>query len=298
MILATGYDPQFRWGRPPSFMLRRIVCRHNRPPTVPGRVKTDRAVGDQSALAQRRERASSEGPLEKEETMHKTFSLISGASLGAGLMYFFDPDRGRRRRGLMRDKGHRWSRQTRAFTGSTTREMQHRAIGMGAALKSWIQPTPPVSDRMLADRVRAKLGQFSRHPSAIDVHATDGSVTLSGPVLDDEFDRICNAIARIPGVAQIFNRLERHQRADVPALQESHEPKTGPRFALMQSHWSPTARTAAAVMGTAAMLYGLSRRTAGATTLAASGFGLLIRSATNQEFAKWLNFRSGSFGQI
>ena len=230
--------------------------------------------------------------------MHRTFSLVSGASLGAGLMYLFDPDRGRRRRALVRDKGHRWSRETAEFAGAAARDMRNRAIGMGAAAKSWIQPTPLASDRTLIERVRGKLGQFSRHASAIDVHATDGTVTVSGPVLEDEFDGICNAIARIPGVAQIFNRLERHRTPDVPALQGPQERKPGPRFALMQSNWSPTARTAAALMGTAAMVYGASRRTAGAATVAASGLGLLVRSMTNQEFGKMLNFRIGSFGHI
>lgn len=199
--------------------------------------------------------------------MHMTLPLVSGAGLGAGLMYLLDPDRGRRRRALMRDKGLRWSRKSRKFVGSTQRDFQNRTKGMGA------------DDRVLAERVRSKLGQFSRHPSAIDVHATNGAVTVSGPVLEDEYDAICHAIARIPGVAQIFNRLERHQSADeVPALQGSTDRKPGPRFALMQSNWSPSARLAAGVMGTAALLYGLNRRTVGAATLAASGLGLLVRS--------------------
>ena len=231
--------------------------------------------------------------------MHVTLSLVSGASLGAGLMYFFDPDRGRRRRALMRDKGIRWSRKTREFAGSTSRDMQNRAQGMGAALKSWIRPMPRVPDRVLGERVRATIGQCSRHSSAIDVHATDGSVILSGPVLEDEFGAICNAVARIPGVTQIFNRLDRHKSSyDVPALQGPFERKPGSRFALLQSNWSPTARMAAALMGTAALLYGLSQRTVGAGTLAASGLGLLLRSATNREFARLLNFRIGTFGEV
>ena len=231
--------------------------------------------------------------------MHKTLPLVSGAGLGAGLMFLLDPDRGRRRRALVRDKGVRWSRKTREFAGSTQRDLQNRARGMGAAMKSWAQPEPPADDRVLAERVRAKLGQFSRHPSAIDVHATNGVVTISGPVLEDEFDAICNAVARIPGVTQIFNRLERHQSPhDVPALQGPADRKPGPRFALMQSNWSPTARMAAGVMGTAALLYGLNRRTVGATTLAASGLGLLVRSATNQEFGRLFKFKIGSFDQI
>ena len=231
--------------------------------------------------------------------MNKTFSLVSGASLGAGLMYFLDPDRGRRRRGLVRVKGIRWSRKTREFAGSTSRDVRNRAIGMGAEVKSWIQPEPPVTDRILGKRVRAKLGQFSRHPSAIDVHVTDGAVTISGPVLKDELDGICHAVSGIHGVTQVFNRLETHQSSDgVPALQGPMEAKPGPRFALMQCNWSPTARMAAALMGTAALLYGLSQRTVGAATLAASGLGLLVRSATNQEFARLLNLKLGSVWEI
>jgi hypothetical protein len=170
--------------------------------------------------------------------------------------------------------------------------MQNRAKGMGVAAKSWIETTPSVPDRTLAERVRSKLGQVSRHPSAIEVHAADGVVTLTGPVLEDEFDNISHAVARTPGVTQIFNRLERHQSPDdTPQLQGSIERKLGTRFPLMQSNWSPTARLAAALMGTAALLYGLSQRTVGAATLAASGLGLLVRSATNQEFVRLFNLK-------
>lgn len=227
--------------------------------------------------------------------MHHTMSLIGGAGFGVGLMYFLDPDRGRRRRALMRDKSIRWSRKTREFAGSTSRDMRNRARGMGAAVKSWVQPAPPVPDNVLAERIRSKLGMFSRHPSAIDVHVTDGTVTISGPVLQDEVDGISGAINKIPGVNRIFNRLEPHTSPEgVPALQGPMERKPGPRFALMQSHWSPTARMAAAIMGTAALLYGLNQRTVSAATLAASGLGLLIRSATNEEFPRLFNFRIGT----
>lgn len=221
--------------------------------------------------------------------MYKACSLIGGASFGAGLMFFLDPDRGKRRRALARDKGIRWSRKTSDFAGSTSRDVRNHSIGMGAAVKSWIQPTRPVPDRILAERIRAKLGLLSRHPSSIDVHVTDGVATLSGPVLEDEVASICTTIGKIPGVRQVVDRFERHQSPDVPALQGSIERKPGPRVAFMQSNWSPTARMAAALMGTAAVLYGLNQRTVGATTVAASGLGLLVRSATNQDFSRLFN---------
>ena len=231
--------------------------------------------------------------------LHNTVSLVGGASLGAGLMYFLDPDRGRRRRTLMRARGNRLSRKTLEFADSTRLDVRNRAEGMSEAVKSWIQPTPPVSDRTLTERVRFALGRYSRHPAMIDVHVTDGTVTISGPVLEAEFDAICHAIARIPGVAQIFNRLERHQSSDgVPALQGAMERKHTPRVAFMQPNWSPAARMLAALMGTVALLYGLRQRTVGAATLAASGLGLLVRSATNQEFARLFHARVGSMGEI
>jgi hypothetical protein len=34
----------------------------------------------------------------------RTATLIGGLGLGAGLMYVFDPDRGKRRRAMARDK--------------------------------------------------------------------------------------------------------------------------------------------------------------------------------------------------
>lgn len=221
----------------------------------------------------------------------RAFSLVGGASLGAGLMFFLDPDRGKRRRALMRDQGVRWSRKTREFAGSTSRDVRNRAKGIGAAVKSWIQPEPPVPDQVVSERVRAKLGLYSRHPSAINVHVRNGIVTLTGPVLEDEVDTIVGAIAHIPGVVQLSNRMEQHQTPYVPPLQGPLGSKRGPRFAFMQSHWSPTARTAAALMGSAALLYGLSQRTVGSTTLAASGLGLLVRSATNQKFTRLLKFK-------
>lgn len=223
--------------------------------------------------------------------MHTTFSVIGGVGFGAGLMFILDPDRGRRRQALMRDKRVRLSRKTREFAGSTSRDVRNRAKGLGAVLKSWIEPASPVPDHIVAERVRSKLGMYSRHPSAIDVHVTDGVVTLSGPVLKDEIDSICSAMARVPGVMRISNLLEPHESPDdVPALQGPIDPRPGPRFALMQSHWSPAARLAAALMGTVALLYGLSQRTTGAATLAATGLGLLVRSATNQEFARLFYF--------
>ena len=100
----------------------------------------------------------------------------------------------------------------------------------------------------------------------------------------------------MPGVKQLFNRLERHHSPDnVPALQGTIGHKVGPRFAFMQAHWSPTAQIAAAAVGMAALLYSLKRRTAGAATLGVSGLALLVRTATNAEFSRIFNLAEHYF---
>jgi gas vesicle protein len=53
-----------------------------------------------------------------------TLGLVGGALLGAGLMYVFDPDRGARRRGKIRDKAK-----------ETSHEMQELAERAGRDLK-------------------------------------------------------------------------------------------------------------------------------------------------------------------
>ncbi|HEV2763872.1 MAG TPA: hypothetical protein VGV38_12900 [Pyrinomonadaceae bacterium] len=58
--------------------------------------------------------------------------LLTGVTLGAGLMYLFDPERGRRRRALLRDKCVSLSNQTGDTLGRTARHLSNRAQGVAA----------------------------------------------------------------------------------------------------------------------------------------------------------------------
>ncbi len=55
------------------------------------------------------------------------------AGLGAGLMYFLDPDRGRGRRSLVRDKGRRMINQSSRAAGKTWRDTSNRVQGVATA---------------------------------------------------------------------------------------------------------------------------------------------------------------------
>src|SRR5262249_5241078 len=145
-----------------------------------------------------------------------------------------------------------------------------------------------VSDETLTARVRAKLGRSVSHPQALSVTASDGHVTLSGPVLAHEADRLLSGVSSVRGVKGVENVLTVHTRAeDVPSLQGGR-PRTGDRFPRLRRNWSPTARLLAGVAGGALMTHCLARRDPVSITLGAAGFGLLMRSVTNLELKSLL----------
>jgi hypothetical protein len=64
--------------------------------------------------------------------MNKTTLLIGGLSLGAGLIYMLDPERGERRRSMARTQLERYRRQTDDFWDHTTRSLGRQARALFA----------------------------------------------------------------------------------------------------------------------------------------------------------------------
>src|SRR5438132_6754250 len=56
--------------------------------------------------------------------------MIFALGLGAGLMYLLDPDRGRRRRALVRDQLAHLVRKTSDGMDATARDLSHRVYGI------------------------------------------------------------------------------------------------------------------------------------------------------------------------
>ena len=156
-------------------------------------------------------------------------ALLTGLGLGVGLMYFLDPERGRRRRALVRDKLAHTTRVSTNALGAAGVDVAHRATGLVARARS-IVSRRPVDDEVLIERVRAKLGRIVAHPHAISVVSTDGVVRLHGPVLQSEIQRLIRTIARVPGVRRVVNQLDAHSSAGhIPALQSDSSTKPLPK---------------------------------------------------------------------
>src|SRR5262249_44122117 len=115
--------------------------------------------------------------------------LVTGAGLGASLMFILDPRSGRRRRAVAQDRIFRAASDLPDAADTAVRDLANRVVG--AICDGWAtigRRNETVVDEVLEPRVRAKLGRLVSHPSAIDVRVQNGRVILSGPVLENEAD--------------------------------------------------------------------------------------------------------------
>jgi osmotically-inducible protein OsmY len=129
------------------------------------------------------------------------------AALGAGVMYLLDPQQGRRRRALVRDKMVHYGKRTGRVVERTSRDVANRTRGKAYVTRKRIEGEE-VPDGVLVDRVRAAMGHVIDNPHDVLVSAQGGRVTLAGRVQADEVDRLLERVAAIPGVGDVENRLE------------------------------------------------------------------------------------------
>jgi osmotically-inducible protein OsmY len=137
--------------------------------------------------------------------MNKKAAIV-GVGVGAALMYFFDPDRGKRRRALVRDKVEAAGNKATDYAEKMGRDIRNRAYGVVAETKALFQHEE-VTDDVLADRVRAKLGRYPVRTGAIEVSTHEGVVTLTGPILADELPTVLRATKFVRGVKEVDNQL-------------------------------------------------------------------------------------------
>jgi len=212
--------------------------------------------------------------------MERQGKLIGGIILGAGAMYLLDPDRGTRRRSLLRDQIVHAGTKVGDGLGATARDARNRAVGVSAELRSRLQHDQ-ADDEVLQERVRSAIGRVVSHPSAITVAVLDGQVTLGGHVLASEVDELIHRVKRVRGIRDVRNELEIHRTANgVPALQGSGRPREQ-RPELLQENWAPATRVIMGTIGAALMLQGVRSKGAVGRTLSALGLGLLTRAMTN-----------------
>lgn len=207
--------------------------------------------------------------------MKKQGTLITGVVVGAGAMYLLDPDRGARRRSLLRDQGVHAGHKVGEGLVAAARDARNRTRGTAAALRARFKADEAEGD-VLHERVRSAIGRMVSHPGAITVIVTGERVTLTGQVLAKEVDTLIRKVRRVRGVAEVRNELEIHRNATrVSALQGS-----GKRLDP-QDRWAPTTRLLLGTVGGLLVVKGVRTRGAKGKAFSALGSGLLAGAAGN-----------------
>ncbi len=154
-----------------------------------------------------------------------TNTIIAGAAgalLGAGIMYILDPDGGRRRRALVRDKLVRGRTALADAAEQVEAKAEHvRNVTDGLAHDAQhLLEKEEVDDATLEARVRSAMGRSVSTPGAIQVTAYSGRVTLTGQILAREIEDLLATVRGVRGVERVDNFLEVHESPEgVSSLQ-------------------------------------------------------------------------------
>ena len=213
---------------------------------------------------------------------------LSGVLFGAAAMYLFDPDRGRRRRALVRDQFVKAAYNVRDVFDAATRDFANRGAGIVGETRSLFNRDAPIDD-VLVERVRAKVGRYTQHPGAIEVGATEGEITLTGSILEDEHKRVLDAVRLVRGVTNIVDRLTVYQTAEGVSELQGGKPRSAELPELLQNNWSPSTRIVAGATGATLALYALRGGLPG-IVLGVIGALMLLRSTANRPLKQFTGF--------
>ena len=208
-------------------------------------------------------------------------TLVASLGLGAGLLYFYDPRLGKRRRTQVRDRVNSLVNSVDDSVDVAMQDMRNRARGVLAELSAKLsdQGAP---DWILEERVRTNLGRIARHSRALQVQADGGRIYLRGPALRGEVEALVKTAARTRGVHGVENEIQIFDTPeDIPALQGTPSPRRQALPEWQQQNWSPAMRLIGGVGGSLLTLYGLRRRGITKPVLSTAGLVLTARGVTN-----------------
>src|SRR5512135_979113 len=98
----------------------------------------------------------------------KLRTLLVSMGIGAGLMYFFDPQHGERRRTTVRDSANRFVNNLDDSIDIAVQDARNRARGILSEATARLSDED-APDWVVEERVRSNLGRVSRHTRPISV---------------------------------------------------------------------------------------------------------------------------------
>lgn len=223
-------------------------------------------------------------------------TLLTSIGLGAGLMYFLDPQQGARRRAMVRDKANRFVNTMDTSLEKALEDSRNRTRGVLSEMIARLsdQGAP---DWILEERVRSNLGRLARHARGVSVTADGGRIILSGPVLREEEDTLVKTAIRTRGVRGVENQLQVFDSPEsIPVLQGQPSAQGEPRPDWAQRTWSPSTRLLSSVGGSLLTLYGMTRKGLAKPVLSTAGLALTARGVTNRDTRSLLGLGTAENG--
>ncbi len=208
--------------------------------------------------------------------MGKLSSLLWSALIGAGAVYFMDPQNGDRRKALVRDQVTSLRSRSQDALDVGVRDLRNRVRGVLAEGMAMVS-NEGVPDYVLEERLRARMGMFARHPGALEVSVRGGTAEIRGDVLEDEADMLMRGISGVRGIRGIDKeQLRTHKEAgNIPQLQG--EGWTSGANGM----WSPSTRLIAGTSAVYLILYSLFKGGLKGFLARLGGFYLGARALTN-----------------
>jgi hypothetical protein len=136
--------------------------------------------------------------------------LAAGAALGAASAYYLDPESGKRRRHVTRDKMLKYARRGAAETRRKADYASGAAVGaVNARTPSPRDPEHDLNDPALANKVESEIFRDSETPKGkVNVNAENGVVYLRGEVESPgEAEALAEAARGVAGVTAVESLL-------------------------------------------------------------------------------------------
>jgi hypothetical protein len=135
--------------------------------------------------------------------------LALGALVGAAIAYFFDPQNGRRRRAMVRDRSAGFVRQGGRSAARAGRAVGAEAYGVSQKVQHLKEEPKDFDDATLADKIRSEVFRDPDVPKGnINVNVQRGIVQLRGEVPRLELiDDLVEQTRKVQGVREVENLL-------------------------------------------------------------------------------------------
>jgi hypothetical protein len=168
------------------------------------------------------------GPTPEEIRRRELRSFLAGTGTGVVLAFWLDPELGRSRRRVVRERAWAAVRHGGRRVGRGGRAVTLQAVGHAKGALHRVRPgePAPLDDVGLAHKVESVLFRDPRVPKGrISINAESGTVFLRGQLEDpDLIDDLAARVRDIPGVSEVDNLLHLPGTEAPHPRARSHEP--------------------------------------------------------------------------